>query len=105
MFPIDKIYLNLDFVLTLKTHRNGECYQFVQLCFLCKQISILFLLEISVSSATMYSFGNFQQQKVVYIGQDTTNFPEYLVLIPTFTKEGTLGYIHYMLYGVLVYLV
>jgi hypothetical protein len=44
----------------------------------------------------MYSFGNFQQQEVVYIGQETTIFPEYLVLIPTFTKEGTLGYIHYI---------
>jgi hypothetical protein len=37
----------------------------------------------------MYSFGNFQQQEVVYIGQETTIFPEYLVLIPTLTKEGT----------------
>ena len=46
----------------------------------------------------MYSFGNFQQQEVVYIGQETTILPEYLVLIPTFTKEGTLDYIHYMLY-------
>jgi hypothetical protein len=44
----------------------------------------------------MYSFGNFQQQEVVDVGQETTIFPEYLVLIPTFTKEGTLGYIHYI---------
>jgi hypothetical protein len=44
----------------------------------------------------MYSFGNFQQQEVVYIGQETAIFPEYMVLIPTFTKEGTLGYIHYI---------
>jgi hypothetical protein len=43
----------------------------------------------------MYSFGNYQQQDVVYIGQETTIFPEYLVLIPTFTKEGTLGYYIY----------
>jgi hypothetical protein len=44
----------------------------------------------------MYSFGNFQQQEVVDVGQETTIFPEYLVLIPTFTKEGTLGYINYI---------
>ena len=44
----------------------------------------------------MYSFGNFQQQEVIDVGQETTIFPEYLVLIPTFTKEGTLGYIHYI---------
>jgi len=44
----------------------------------------------------MYSFGNFQQQEVVYVGQETTIFPEYLLLIPTFTKKGTLGYIHYI---------
>jgi hypothetical protein len=46
------------------------------------------------TSVTKYSFGHFQQQEVVYIGQVTTIFPEDLVLIPTFTKEGTLGYIH-----------
>jgi hypothetical protein len=39
----------------------------------------------------MHSFGNFQQEEVVYVGQEMTIFPEYLVLIPTFTKEGTLG--------------
>jgi hypothetical protein len=44
----------------------------------------------------MYSFGNFQQQEVVYVRQETNIFPEYLVLIPTFTKEGTLGYVHYI---------
>jgi hypothetical protein len=44
----------------------------------------------------MYSFGNFQQQEDVYIEQETTIFPEYLVLIPTFTKEETLGHIHYI---------
>ena len=33
----------------------------------------------------MYSFGNGQQQEVIYIGQETTIFPEYLLLIPTFT--------------------
>ena len=54
MFPMNKIYLNLDFVLTLKTHRNGECYQFVQLCFLCKNMSILFLLEILHNSHIKY---------------------------------------------------
>jgi hypothetical protein len=37
----------------------------------------------------MNSFGNFQQQEVVYVGQETNIFPEYLVLIATFTKEGT----------------
>ena len=41
----------------------------------------------------MYSFGNFQQQEVVDVGQETTIFPEYLVLIPTFTKDGTPVYI------------
>ena len=44
----------------------------------------------------MYSFGNCEEQEVVYIGQETTIFPEYMVVIPTFTKERTLCYIHYI---------
>ena len=48
MFPINKIYLNLDFVFTFKTHPKAECYHLVQLCFLCKHISIFFLLEILI---------------------------------------------------------
>ena len=58
MFPINKIYLNLDFVFTFKTHPKRECYQLVQLCFLCKNISILFLLEILHNSHKKY-FGLF----------------------------------------------
>ena len=54
MFPINKIYLNLDFVFTFKTHPKRECYQLVQLCFLCKNISIQFLLEILHNSDIKY---------------------------------------------------
>ena len=51
---MDKIYLNLDFVFTFTTHPKCECYQFVQLCFLCKNISIFFLLEILHNSHIKY---------------------------------------------------
>jgi len=54
MFPINKIYFYLDFVFKFKTHPEGGGYQLVQLCFLCKTISILFLLEILHNSHKRY---------------------------------------------------
>jgi hypothetical protein len=57
MSPINKIYLYLDFDLKFKAHPKGECYQLVQLCFLCKNISILFLLEIILTKSTCGLFG------------------------------------------------
>ena len=54
MFAMNKIYFSLDFVFTFKTHPKGECYQLVQLCFLCKHVSNLFLLEILHNSHIKY---------------------------------------------------